>query len=240
MKHQYFGDVNDYRKYGLLRLLAVEGGLRLGIAWMLTPADGRPDGGKISYLDQPGRWRHFDPDLFDHLAASVKSRGVRDLGVVEASNLIPGARYFSEILEDGVAARAAYMKIMLDRFHGLDLVFFDPDNGLEVKNCPPGRKGSSKFLTCQEAAATFANGSSLLVYQHYPHVEKDAYVRAQVQRLADSTGANDIIPVGTAHVLFLLVLHPGHVLAAQGALEVLDRRWGGKFRRQAPWAGGWH
>lgn len=240
MKHQYFGDVNDYRKYGLLRLLASEGGLRLGISWMLTPADGRADGGKIGYLDQPGRWRHFDPDLFDHLASSVKSGRARDLGVVEAGNLIPGARYHSNILEDGVAARAAYMKTMLNRFQGLDLVFFDPDNGLEVESCPAGRKGSSKFLTCQEAAATFATGSSLLVYQHYPHVEKDAYVQEQVQRLANSTGAKDIIPVGTPHVLFLLVLHPVHVFAAQHALEVLDRRWGGKFRRQAPWAGGWH
>ena len=25
MKNQYFGDVNDYRKYGLLRLLAIGG-----------------------------------------------------------------------------------------------------------------------------------------------------------------------------------------------------------------------
>jgi len=229
VKHQYFGDVNDYRKYGLLRLLAVEGGLRLGISWMLTPADGRPDGGKISYLDQPGRWRHFDPDLFDRLASSVKGGRPRDLGVVEADNLIPGARYHSDILEDGVAARAAYMKAMLDRFQGQDMVFFDPDNGLEVKSCPPGRKGSSKFLACREAAATFATGASLLVFQHYCMIKKEPYTRVQVRRLADATGAKDLIAISTAYVLFLLALHPGHVPAAQRALEVMDNRWPGQF-----------
>ncbi len=29
MKDQYFGDVNDYRKYGLLRAFTFEDGLRL-------------------------------------------------------------------------------------------------------------------------------------------------------------------------------------------------------------------
>jgi hypothetical protein len=239
LKHQYFGDVNDYRKYGLLRLLATDGGLRLGICWMLTPDDDSRHGGKINYLDQPRRWRPYDPDLFDHLAASVKSARARDLGVVEARDLIPGAHYHSEILEDGVVAREEYLRTMIDRFKGLDLVFFDPDNGLDVKGCPPGQKRSSKYLTCQEAAATFATGTSLLIYQHYPHVEKDAYVREQVQRLADSSGAKDIFPISTAHVLFLLVLHPDHIPAAQCALEALDRKWLGQFRRQAPWAGEW-
>ena len=231
MKHQYFGDVNDYRKYGLLRLLAVEGGFKLGITWMLTPADGRPDGGKIDYLAQPGRWRVHDPDLFDHLASTLQGGGERHVGALEGSNLIPGARYHSDILEDGVAARAAYMKAMVERFEGLDTVFFDPDNGLEVKSCPPGRKGSSKFLACREAAATFAAGASLVVFQHYCRVERGAYVRQQVQRLADSTGAKDILTISTAHVLFLLVLHPDHALAAQRALEALDMRWPGQFHR---------
>src|SRR5689334_17138573 len=44
MKHQYFGDVNDYRKYGLLRSIQKEAGLRVAVCWMLTPNDGRSDG----------------------------------------------------------------------------------------------------------------------------------------------------------------------------------------------------
>ena len=70
VKDQYFGDINDYRKYGLLRALQESTDLRLLIAWMLTPADGRSDGEFTSYLDSPRRWDRFDPELY---------RGLRDL-----------------------------------------------------------------------------------------------------------------------------------------------------------------
>jgi hypothetical protein len=45
MKNQYFGDINDYRKYGLLRILQSTGNGRLLVAWMLTPDGGSRDGG---------------------------------------------------------------------------------------------------------------------------------------------------------------------------------------------------
>jgi len=39
VKHQYFGDVNDYRKYGLLRALQTPGTLSLAVGWMLSSDD---------------------------------------------------------------------------------------------------------------------------------------------------------------------------------------------------------
>ena len=61
MKNQYFGDVNDYRKYGLLRILSASGQAGVGVCWMLTPSDGRTDGQLLTYLDQPARYRNFAP-----------------------------------------------------------------------------------------------------------------------------------------------------------------------------------
>jgi len=46
MKNHYFGDVNDYRKYGLIRALTGQGTLNSMICWMLTEDDDRADGGK--------------------------------------------------------------------------------------------------------------------------------------------------------------------------------------------------
>jgi hypothetical protein len=37
MKNQYFGDENDYKKYGLLRMLAGEVKMKTAVCWMLTP-----------------------------------------------------------------------------------------------------------------------------------------------------------------------------------------------------------
>lgn len=55
MKNQYFGDINDFRKYGILRALAGPP-LSLVVSWMLTPDDGSTDGEFISYLSEPRRW----------------------------------------------------------------------------------------------------------------------------------------------------------------------------------------
>jgi hypothetical protein len=43
MKNQYFGDINDYRKYGLLRAFA-EAHLSVGVCWLLTADDAGGDG----------------------------------------------------------------------------------------------------------------------------------------------------------------------------------------------------
>ena len=67
MKNQYFGDINDYRKYGLIRLLADSGVIRTGICWMLTPDDTSTDGRFTKYLDEPEEYKKFDPDLYDFL-----------------------------------------------------------------------------------------------------------------------------------------------------------------------------
>ena len=71
MKSQYVGDINDYRKYGLLRLLTRGGEINTTVCWMLTPNDGRGDGTRIGYLSQLEEWRDVDPQLFDHLGVAV-------------------------------------------------------------------------------------------------------------------------------------------------------------------------
>ncbi len=43
MKDQYFGDLNDYMKYAILREFEMAG-LRLALHWMWTPNDRSNDG----------------------------------------------------------------------------------------------------------------------------------------------------------------------------------------------------
>ena len=100
MKNQYFGDINDYRKYGLLRLLSGSAKLSTAVCWMLTADDGRSDGKKVRYLKQPRPWRGFDPDLYDTLRELVLSREIRNVNSAEASGILPSARYFPELLSD--------------------------------------------------------------------------------------------------------------------------------------------
>jgi hypothetical protein len=82
MKNQYFGDVNDYRKYGLLRAIIEASHLRVLVAWMLTPDDGSSDGKFVSYLEQPEKWSKYDPQLFQHIR-SMLSGGQRRVSLID-------------------------------------------------------------------------------------------------------------------------------------------------------------
>lgn len=209
MKHQYVGDINDYRKYALLRALSASGTNRIGVCWMLTPSDGSSDGGKLAYLQCPERYRHFDPPLFDILAHVAGEPDRRRLHTIEESGSIPSAIYHNELLSEDIPGRAALMARCTSAFHAADLVFFDPDNGLEV-SIPKGRKNSSKYLYLDEAAGFYATGKSLLIYQHFPRVERKAFIASCTHRLSSVApdAAIWIWAFTTAHVVFFLLIPP--------------------------------
>ena len=99
MQNRYVGDIGDYLKFGILR--AQSPGHRLGVAWWLHPDENyKRDGRHIGNLQQPDRWRHFDPELFDALA-SIVAGNRRDVRALEAANLLTGALFASELIPTG-------------------------------------------------------------------------------------------------------------------------------------------
>ena len=71
MKNQYVGDINDYRKYGLLRSLQTVSDMRLLVSWMLTKDDGSSDGKFIDYLKNPKKWEKYDPSHIGSCTVSL-------------------------------------------------------------------------------------------------------------------------------------------------------------------------
>jgi hypothetical protein len=229
VKNQYFGDVNDYRKYGLLRTLSHETGLRCLVAWMLTPNDGRPDGGFTRYLTNPDTWRHYDPVLFDTLRDAVLVRGERDVAVLESSGLLPNVAFFSEIVPDQPSERASWFHRLLTVSPDNGLVFLDPDNGIEVMSKPIGSKGSSKYVYWRELGALFHQGASLLVYQHFGRQERVEFTTSLAWRMTQELGIDRIMTLGTSKVLFLLAPQRGHEPSLRAAAKSVARRWLGQF-----------
>src|SRR2546423_15665556 len=109
MKNQYFGDINDYLKYSLLRSCSRT--LALAVCWMLTAPDGRSDGSAIDYLAQPSAFRAIDPQLFDALAAAV-ANGRRDVDVMGDAALFSNAVFYDVLLTDLEEARATYFQTL--------------------------------------------------------------------------------------------------------------------------------
>ena len=227
MKHQYFGDVNDYRKYGLLRTLQSHTGLRLGVHWMLTPDDGRSDGKFIDYLTEPFRWRRYDPALFDALSAAVP-RGRHIARVVE-HDILRDALLVDTIVPDSRAQRMFLFETAAQRLGSTDLVFFDPDNGIEIPSCPAGRRNSSKYLLKSEIAATYNSGQSILIYQHFVREARDAFVDRLSAELSTLTCSAVVHCFSTAHVAFLLVPQTHHAAALAEAADRVSTIWDGQI-----------
>jgi hypothetical protein len=229
VKEQYVGDINDYRKYALLRAFAASGDTRIGVSWMLTPSDGSSDGSKRAYLNQPEKYRHHDPELFDVMAGVRGDPDRRRLQHIEESGAVPGASYFNEPLSDNASERRAYMEACRTALADVDLVFFDPDNGLEVKKPRIGQKGSSKFLFEEELKAIHENGQSALVYQHFPFIKKDVFIASCIERLRAIAPSAVIGTFRTAHVVFLLLIHPRSPSRITDAAREATSRWDPKF-----------
>lgn len=209
MKIQYFGDVNDYRKYALLRAFA-QAGLKVGVCWIMTEADGRSDGKNRTYLAKPDQWRGFDPDLFDALSTVPAEPTRADLQRLEASDAIPGAVYFNNMAPDGLSDRRRWHAHAMGELTNADLVFFDPDNGFEIASCPKGRARSNKFVFFDEMVDHYRAGRSVLVYQHFPRTQRDEFILNLCEKMKTTLDNASILYFRTANVVFMLGARPDH------------------------------
>ncbi len=216
MKDQYFGDVNDYVKYGLIRFLAREMQLSVAVCWMLTAATAPSEGKKLQYLDDPHRWRHLDPELFDALyKMDLPHNQSRSVALIEQSTLLPRTSFFTEILPDDAAMRRGYFGRLWQRALGADLIFFDPDNGMEVASVPAGEPRSSKYLYWTEAAEAFRRGHSLVLFQHFTRVERRHFIAELAARALAETHAPSVVALRSSNVVFLAVIRPDQASALQ-------------------------
>ncbi len=170
LQDRYAGDVGDFVKFALLRRLAE--GRRVGVLWWLYPDEQHnADGKHVSYLAKPLLWRSRDPALFDALNQLVAS-GERHVAALEAAQLLPGATYYRTPVPtigtntERSVARAAWFDNALDAVSGCDLVFLDPDNGLETASFAPGRSKAGKSVSLAELQALRWPGRTLVVYHH--------------------------------------------------------------------------
>jgi hypothetical protein len=237
MKDQYFGDVNDYRKYGLLRVLSGVTQLPIGVCWMLTAPDGRSDGEFRRYLERPERWRRYDPELYDRLRLLREPGNERSVQLACSWGLIPDAKYREEMLEDNAGSRRAYFDRAWTVLAACPIIFLDPDNGVEVPSTRPGAKGSSRYVYWDELAQGYERGHSLLIYQHFIREKRDGFIARLATQLAGRLRAPLVDSFRTAHVVFFLVARPEHAAAFERAHDLIHDRWAGQIRASAYVAG---
>lgn len=195
-----------------------------GVCWMLTEGDNRTDGSLLNYLNKPKEFRHCDPELFDWLRQVVAVEQDRRTARIEESDLLGAAVFQSKILTDRRSDRLEYFSDCSDRLACCDVIFFDPDMGLEVSKSR-GRKLSCQYLFWDEVQATFNAGSSVMIYQHFPRQKRAEYIPGIAQQLKDGTGAAAVFSFHTPHVLFILAAQDRHLNSFRIRKPVIESGW---------------
>lgn len=243
MQDNYVGDIGDYGKYGLLRAVAASG-LTLAVNWYrVVPAQkneekrvfspdlssNQGDGKYISYLGNPEKYRHYDPELFDCLLRIVTQKrcleALQDSGILEAA--------FSDETLTG-ANRSAWHQEALQKTSGAEIVFLDPDNGLETFKMAQRRKATEKHVAWSEAKDYYDRGQSVILYQHRPQrTRKEVCIQRVMEFQNTYLWADQTLlleyPRYTNRYYFLFA-HKSHLPFLEQAYQSVIQTWEGMCR----------
>jgi hypothetical protein len=249
MQNRYVGDVGDYGKYALLRHLSAydkEQPLKLAVIWCLFPNEtANNDGRYISYLRDP-EFAKLDSTLHTALS-SIVCAGHRHVSMIsEFGCLPPSTVYFAEPvsmcadLRGGPAQRIrhrnAWLEACLRRTQHCELVFLDPDNGLEVPSVPKHHPKAGKYVYWDELTAFWNRGNTLLIYHHLNRTVSAArQVQSLKLRFAAIFDQPVVVPLvfrrGSSRVFWLV--HRGDALGhrlERRATALLSTGWSRHFR----------
>ncbi len=200
MKNQYFGDVGDFGKYGLLSAL-LKGPITLGVNWYLTKDDTQTDGKYTEYLNK-SEFASCDQELHKFLNDCV-TEDRRNVGEIKKLERFKNVLFYDAILdierisglsESGRIARKrvreTWFKSSIEDLSGYDLIFCDPDNGIETKSLSRTGKDSVKYVYISEIERMVDSGFSLIIYNHRDRSPDDLYksrIREFYQSVSNKT-----------------------------------------------------
>lgn len=234
MKNQYFGDINDYWKYGLLRVLS--GGKKgsAAVCWMLTPDVRGKDSKQIGYLRNPRKWDRFDHNLFYSLQEAVIIYGDRSLARAESEHVLSPATfsYYRRELPGDLGKRREYFQQFFEASgkDNRDLVFFDPDKGLCTEQNPLARVRSVERLYFDELEDGFKSGFSVLVIQFLPFAKRSEFVKKTVCDMFRRLRVGSVACFQTQRVVFFLIPQPQHLAMLRQRSERVSDVWHPEIR----------
>jgi hypothetical protein len=182
MQDAYAGDVGDFGKFVLLDAVArSSGGLKIGINWYYVPSPriASNDGKHTGYLDPSnGRYDSFrscSHRIFDALSGLIASRD-RTVAGLEALRLLPRTtRYFSTPVPLPGKARSDWFTASMIALFACEIVFLDPDNGIQPAGLGFRERRSVKYALLDEIASYYHSGKSVIVYNHRDRSPKSRY-----------------------------------------------------------------
>lgn len=218
MQDRYAGDVGDFGKIGLLRALTTETNFSLGLNWYLHPDEGHNgDGRFVDYLNNK-KFERCDSDLCNKLRSVVETG--RCVTALENAELftVPTS-YCSTVLDFysrfpastradklmRLSLRENWIQEARVALAGADVLFLDPDNGLEVASCRSlSQKKSGKYAYFDEIRELHKNKQFTVIYHHLNrhknHGDHSQQIRDRAAQLKQR--------IDTSHTVFALRYKP--------------------------------
>lgn len=197
MQNRYAGDIGDFGKLGLLRILQSTG-LTIGVNWYLTPDENHnSDGRFVQYLENRD-YCQCDEQLWKELGEIIHSEQ-RQVYALQKNEILK-ASYFSEPLSylgkskaERKEFRTQWHQQALKELKGVDIIFVDPDNGLIVPSAE-GTLRENKYVFPSEIIDYYKQGSSVIYYQHKARKRDSFYMNQQKQLMKslELQGAGDL------------------------------------------------
>ena len=180
MQNRYAGDVGDFGKFSLLRALCESSNNKLGVVWYRFPDESHNgDGRHTDYIRNP-QYSACDKKLVEYLSKVVT--GERSIIHLEKLNILPdNTVYFSEPLDFHVTyttqtkthkagrrnGRQQWLNDAVKTVSQCNIVFVDPDNGIEIPSIPNiHQMKSGKYTYISELQELFSNKDACVIYHH--------------------------------------------------------------------------
>ena len=194
MQDRYAGDVGDYGKIALLRSIRSKG-LTIGVNWYRVTNLNVEIDKTGNYKQADGKYYHIpenlaacDPGLAHQLSQIACSED-RSVNALEKADFIADAVYYNAPVSD--SERLEWHNQALDKLSNPDVVFLDPDNGLEVKSVGRRSERSSKYAFYCEVNDYLHRGQSVVVYNHRSRKKEYDYFRDLDEKLQKRTGISE-------------------------------------------------
>lgn len=227
MKNQYFGDINDYKKYSVIKIICADE-IKPFFEWMLTKNDKKNDGNLTSYLCKPEKWEKYDPKLFSILGRIIKTaitKKNRNVGLLKTSNYFKTIFSHETILTDDISERKEWFNELLKKSSKFDFVFFDPDNGLEIQSVRKGNRNSSKYIYWDEISKIWNKNKTLLIYQHFPMVKRKEYISNFYKEIIKKLKTKSIYSIRTSKFVFFLIVNKKYRHTINKRIGNIDKIW---------------
>jgi hypothetical protein len=156
MQNKFFGDIHDFYKYYFLKEVTKD--YSFGIHWCLVPDEtSKKDGRKPLTAKEERK----DTDLYNLLTKN--NHNIKTIEQYFSERLGHGQKYFYR-LHEHYYNDYLYEEEAVNELESQDIIFFDPDNGIEVPSTDNQNK--FKYISYRLLYKFWSLGKSLIIYQH--------------------------------------------------------------------------